>query len=110
MEETDLMSSSCCGVDVVGAVDFTGVFTGVEEVSVVVLVVVFSLVGVADLESSSLSESESESQVRSSCVVCAAPVLVFVSNCLHYLCLDDVAMVIGEHIPLRTSLLLTSSS
>ena len=80
MEETDLMSSSCCdwvafgGVDVVGLVGFTGV----EEVLVVVMI--FSFVGVADLESSSLSESESESQVRSSLVLCAAPILVFVSH------------------------------
>jgi hypothetical protein len=46
VDETDLMSSSCCGVDVAGTVGFTGV----EEVSVVV-VVIFSFVGVADLES-----------------------------------------------------------
>jgi hypothetical protein len=80
VEETDLMSSSCCwegvvgaaGVDV-GAVDEAG--AGGDEVVVVVLVVVsFCFVGVAVLESS-LSESESESQVRSSFVVCAAPVL-----------------------------------
>jgi hypothetical protein len=89
-------------------------FAGVEAVFadgdlgvMVVVVVVLSFVGVAVLESSSLSESESESesQVRSSVVVCAAPVWTVVSYCS----LDN-EMGTGICIPLRTSLLLTSSS
>ena len=83
MEETDLMSSSCWGwvdVDVVGAVDLDGV----EEVGAVVVVdgagVGCDFVGVEDLAESELSsESESESQVRSSSVDCAAPVCRLVS-------------------------------
>jgi len=74
------MSSSCwgwVGVDVVGAEDLTGVdevgFEGAGAVGEVVED--FCFVGVEDLESS-FSESESESQVRSSFVDCAAPVFV----------------------------------
>lgn len=67
-------------VEVEGTVDFAGV----EEVGVVAegaetVVEGFCFVGVVALESS-FSESESESQVRSSSVDCAAPVLRFVSN------------------------------
>jgi hypothetical protein len=65
------------GVDVVGAVAVLAAGGEVVVVVVVVAGVVSCLVGVAVLESSSLSESESESQVRSSFVVCAAPVLVY---------------------------------
>ena len=90
MDETDLMSSSCCCVgvnvvetEVVGAVGFADV----EEVGAVVVVegagVDCDFVGVEDLESELSSESESESQVRSSLVDCAAPVLRFVSNFCH---------------------------
>jgi hypothetical protein len=91
-------------------------FAGVEAVLVdgdlgvvVVVMGVLSFVGVAVLESSSLSESESESQVRSSVVVCAAPVGTVVSNVVSY-CSRDNEMETGVYIPLRTSLLLTSSS
>jgi hypothetical protein len=83
VEETDLMSSSCCwevvvgatGVGVTGAADVDGIGAVEGLVLVVLAVVSFCFVGVAVLESSSLSESESESQVRSSFVVCVAPVL-----------------------------------
>lgn len=52
-------------------------FAGVDEVGAVAegaVVVGCDFVGVEDLESELSSESESESQVRSSSVVCAAPV------------------------------------
>jgi len=68
------------GVDVVGAEDLIGVdevgFEGAE--TAVVVAEGFCFVGVEDLESS-FSESESESQVRSSFVDCAAPVVLIVS-------------------------------
>lgn len=82
------MSSSCWGWMGVEAVGFEAAgavdFDGVEEVGAVVVVedaeVGCDFVGVEDLAESELSsESESESQVRSSSVDCAAPVCRLVS-------------------------------